>query len=461
MARNKKSGTYDRIRKIIETEGSKIHFVGVGGVSMYSLARLCGSASCFVSGSDRENSSRIQTLMSLGMNVCVGHNEQNITDQDVVVYSHAISEDNPELISAAQKAIPTVSRAEFLGALMTMYKSRVGVSGTHGKSTTVAMLDLIFAYARLNHTTLSGAAITTGEPFRMGGSELLLYEGCEYKDSFLKFSPTYMTVLNLEHDHPDYFEDISMLKSSFVKAFLRSECVILNSDDRNLRDLIKEVDGKVRLVTFGQNERADYRYRIISFEPNGCRFTIEHEKKNIGCFETRVPGAYNVANAAAAVVTALVVGIDKEDIASALPAFVGIEARLQYLGSAYGRDIYRDYAHHPTEIRAALNALKLHSGDSVTVVFKPHTYSRTKAFFTEFKLALSLADNVILTDIYPAREFPIPGISSQRLAEEIGSKAIYCEDEAVGTAIANLEHGVVVLMGAGNMETIKREIFEK
>ncbi len=458
MAKKKKSGSYDCIRKLIEKEGSRLHFIGIGGVSMYSLSRLAASRGAIVSGSDREESKYTASLRSLGSEVFIGHNGVNALNKDLVIYSHAISEDNPELIAAKEKEITAVNRAEFLGAFMTEYNKRVGVSGTHGKSTTVAMLDFIFAYAKLNHTTLSGAALLTGEPFRMGGTDLLLYEGCEYKDSFLKFSPTYMLALNLEYDHPDYFKDINALKDSFKKAFLRSENVILNLDDENLKTLVRETKAKSPLITFGQGERADYRYRIISFEPGGCRFSLEHNGEEIAIFETRIPGAYNVTNAAAAAVTALMMGVAKEDVFAALSAFSGIDSRLQYLGNIWGKDIYRDYAHHPTEIRAALNALKIHSGDTVTVVFKPHTYSRTKAFFEDFKMALSLADNIIITDIYPAREAPIPGITAERLAYEIGSKAVYSADEEVKDIINNLEDGAVVLMGAGDMEKIKAEI---
>ncbi len=458
MAKIRKNGTYDRIRKIIEKEGARVHFVGIGGVSMYSLARLAHSASVNVSGSDREESKRTETLRSMGMNIHIGHDVCNIDGCDLVVYSHAINADNPELKEAADKNILTVNRAEYLGAFMTEYRKRVGISGTHGKSTTVAMLDLIFAYSRLNHSTLSGAALATGEPFRMGGKEILLYEGCEYKDSFLKFSPSYMAVLNLEYDHPDYFESPDSIKESFLKAILRSECALLNYDDLNVRSLISKAKGKTRIVTFGQGERVDYRYRIIAFEPGGCRFSLEHNKEEIGIFETRVPGAYNVTNAAAAVVIALLMGIPSADISAALSAFRGIEARLQYLGFVHGKDIYRDYAHHPTEIRVALNALQIHSGDSVTVVFKPHTYSRTKTFFEQFKQSLSVADNIIITDIYAAREEPIPGISAERLANEIGPKALYLPDSKVKEVIDSLDGGVVVLMGAGNMEKIKESL---
>lgn len=458
MAKKKKKGSYDLIRKLIETEGSRLHFIGIGGVSMYSLARLSVSSSLFVSGSDRERNERIDSLESLGVKIHIGHNGDNINGADLVIYSHAISEDNPELVCARQRNVPTVSRAEFLGAVMTEYKLRIGVSGTHGKSTTVAMLDTVFAYARKNHTTLSGASLVTGEPYRLGSAELFLFEGCEYKDSFLKFSPHYLVALNLEYDHPDYFSGISQLKESFAKAFMHSDEVILNYDDPELLSVGKSLSSKKRIVTFGKSERADYKYSIIGFDPHGYRFTISHNGECIGSFEIGIMGAFNVTNAVAAAVTAIRMGIEPHDIAAALASFRGIGARLQLVGIRGGREVYRDYAHHPTEIRSTLNTLKMHLCDSVTVVFKPHTYSRTKAFFDDFRNALSIADHVVLTEVYAAREAPIPGISSARLAEEIGSKAIYCEDDEVTNTIDLSTHGVIVIMGAGNMEKITESI---
>ena len=458
MSKNKKKGSFSAIRRIIEKQGSRVHFVGVGGVSMYSLARLCISNSLCVSGSDREKSIRTDTLESSGTKFYVGHSANNIDGCDIVVYSHAISPDNSELTAAVRQGILTVSRAEFLGALMTKYKFRIGISGTHGKSTTVAMLDSIFAYAMKNQTTLSGASLITGEPYRLGSNEMLIYEGCEYKDSFLRFSPNIMVALNLEYDHPDYFRDFSSLKDSFFKAFMRSEEIIYNYDDRNLRPLINDLKEKRPAISFGQSERSDYKYSIISFYENGYRFALFHKGELIGNFEINLFGAFNVTNAVAAAVTAIRMGISPKEVRLSLQSFRGIPMRLQPVGTRGVRAVYRDYAHHPTEIRAVLNSLKIHLKDELTVVFKPHTYSRTKALFDEFLQALSIADYVIITDIYAAREEPIPGINSARLVKEIGEKAIYSEDEKVALTVDLQTRGTIVLMGAGNMDKIMESI---
>jgi len=457
MAKSKKSVSFDRLYKIISSKDSKIHFIGVGGVSMYSLARLSVSPARRISGSDREESERTRALSGLGVDVSIGHREGGLEGCDLVVYSHAIREDDPELLAARKMGTLTVSRAEYLGALMLGYKTKIGISGTHGKSTTVAMLDTVLASARRNHTTLSGAKLITGEPYRMGNNETLLYEACEYKDSFLKFLPSIAVALNLEYDHPDYFESVDAIKESFEKALSKAERALINIDDMELLSIKKSLSKKTELITFGQTERADIRYRIVSFEPSGCKFTLEY-KKEILRLETSVGGAFNVLNAAAAASVALLLGIEKEYIFEGIKAYRGIEARMEHIGSFLGRDVFRDYAHHPTEIRATLNALKMMTGDEITVVFKPHTFSRTKALFEDFKLSLSIADYVILTDIFPAREESIEGISSQRMAEEMRSNSVYIEENKIRRYLENNTRGAIMLMGAGNMDSIKKEI---
>ena len=459
MAKNKAKGEFGKLRKIIESGNSKIHFVGIGGISMYSLARLSLLSSNEISGSDREESVRTQTLQSLGVKVSIGHSESNVMDQDAVIYTHALSEDNPELVAARKRNLPVISRAEYLGALMTEYNTRIGVSGTHGKSTVVAMIDMILAFAAKEHTTLSGASLVTGEPFRIGKErELFLYEACEYKDSFLKFQPTVALALNLEYDHPDYFNDIKALKASFTKALSKSRTVIINNDDRNLSDIASKLKNVERIVTVGVRDNCTYSYRITCYKSCGFKFSIYKEKELVGRFEINVPGTYNVANAVFAAVSALELGIDVGVICNAIAAFKGIAGRMEHLGTFENKEIYADYAHHPTAVRASLNALKMYTKESITVVFKPHTYSRTAALFEEFANALSVADHVILTDVYAAREEDNGTVSSERLAALIGAKAIYCRDDQIKETVAGINHGAVVLMGAGGLEKIKKEL---
>ncbi len=457
MPKDKNKLTADEIRKLVNSPESVIHFIGIGGVSMYTLARLAARQGVKVTGSDRTPSSRTRDLSMRGISVKIGHDSSNVDGATLVVYSHAISDTNPELRYAKNLAIPCVSRPEFMGAMMLAFRSRIGVSGTHGKSTTVAMLDLIFSSALCEPTTLSGADLSIGSPIREGGEDLLLYEACEYRDSFLSFSPSVAVALNLEYDHPDYFEDIKALKASFRRAISRAtQFAVVNLDDENLSEIIPEI--KSRVVTFGQSERAEYRYLITGFFDTGFEFMVYHNKMAIEKFRLNIPGVHNVSNAAAAIVTALEYGIDATTVAGAISSYRSISARLELVGSRHGRPVYLDYAHHPKEIQATINTLKLLCRDMLTVVFKPHTYSRTAALWEDFSASLSLADHIILTDIYPAREQPIKDINSRRLAQDIGDRAIFSPDYEVAYCVDNYTSGAIVIMGAGDMEGIKKDI---
>ena len=267
-SRSNSSLSYGQIRKIICDRSKRVHFVGVGGVSMYSLARLTMLNGVVVSGSDREDGERTSDLRLRGAEIAVGHKESNVIGTDLVVYNNALSKDNPEILEAKSHEIPTVSRAEYLGALMLDYSNRIGVSGSHGKSTTVAMLDAIFSYAKATPTVLSGADLPLGEPLRVGGKSLMIYEACEYKDSFLRFSPTIAVGLNLELDHTDYFDGIEAIKTSFVKALSRAtRFALISGDDENLLDIKDKI--KAPVITFGGGENNDYRYSVTSFNDVG------------------------------------------------------------------------------------------------------------------------------------------------------------------------------------------------
>ena len=447
---------YNRIRDISKDKNSMVHFIGIGGVSMFSLARLTLLSGAMVSGSDREDSARLRELCLLGAKISIGHKAENVSGANLVVYSQAIGMDNPEMVLAMQQGIPVVSRAEYLGALMLDYKSRIGISGSHGKSTTTAMLDSIFTHAGINPTVLSGSELPIGSPFRTGSKGAMIYEACEYKDSFLRFTPTISVALNLELDHTDYFADIDTLKLSFTKALSRADdFALVNRDDENLFSIIKDI--KTKVITFGSREDSDYRYSITAFRDGGFDFAVSHFGSAIGNFQLNIPGAFNVNNATAAIAVAIEYGIDVDIIREAIKSYSGIAGRLEYIGRRYGRPVFYDYAHHPTEISASINALKIYTSQPLTLVFKPHTFSRTKALWHEFCDSLSLADYLIITDIFPARESPIEGITSQRLASEI-KNAVYSPDDSVISAIDLYTQGAVVLMGAGNFDKIKKEI---
>ncbi len=448
-----------KLGQIIDTPRRRLHFVGTGGVSMYSLARLAIENGALVSGSDREHSERTRLLSALGAQIFIGHSPENVDGAFLVIYSQAISPDNPELISASEQGIPTASRAEYMGVLMRGYSNRIGVSGSHGKSTVTAMLDAIFTAAGLRPTVLSGAELPSGEPFRLGGGDFLIYEGCEYKDSFLSFCPTVSVGLNMELDHTDYFADIEQMKRSFVKALGRAtDFAVICYDDQNLRQILPKI--KARAVTYGSREGSLYRYSITSFYEGGFEFTLKKYDSVLGIFRLNLPGVFNIANAVAAITVALEYGIELKIIQEAIGSFCGIKRRLELIGRRFGRDIYYDYAHHPTEISAAITALKTLRAGPLTVIFKPHTYTRTRDLWQGLVDSLSLADYLILGDIFPAREEPLPDITSERLAAEIPG-AMYCPDDEITRAIYLRTGGTVVLMGAGDLENIKKEILNE
>lgn len=446
-------------RALLTEHSSTFYFVGIGGVSTSSLALLLSHLGHTVRGSDREPSRYTEALTKAGIPVTIGHSAEGVYGADAVVYSHAVSDKNPEIRAAVASAIPVIARSVLLGAIMLDYTDRVGVCGTHGKSTVTAMLDTVMVAAGIRPTTLSGAALSTGSPLRIGDDRILLYEACEYKDSFLDFFPTVSVALNLEYDHADYFSSIDSLKQSFSSALSRaSRTAIVNIDDGNLEDIIPTV--KSKCITFGRGERADYVYRIQSFCERGYVFSIFKAEREICTVSLTVPGAHNVVNATAAIVSAIELGIDPNIAARALTTFSGIERRLEYVGTRSSRPVYYDYAHHPTEIAASVNALRMMTHGKITVVFKPHTFSRTAALWEDFIRSLSLADHVILTDVYPAREEPIKGVSSRNLAEQIPC-AIFSPDGEVASVLDSSTEGAIVIMGAGNMDEIKNVILNR
>ena len=454
--KNKGGLPYDRILKIAMNEKSRVHFVGIGGVSMYSLALATMHLGAQVTGSDREENERTAALRKNGITVRIGHTASAVAGASLVVYSHAVSGSCPELLAAKNLDIPFVSRAEYMGALMIKYKRRIGVSGTHGKSTVTAMLDLVFERGGASPTTLSGAKLSSGESYKSGGKELLIYEACEYRDSFLRFSPSVAIALNLELDHTDYFPDIEALRNSFSLALSRaSDFALINIDDENLAEVKDRIDTNV--LTFGSSDDADYVYKITAFLDTGYRFSLAYRGKSEE-FTVNIIGVHNVLNAAATAACAIECGLEVSAVREALASFRGIAERLQLAGKRRGRAVYFDYAHHPTEIEASINALKLHTGGVVTVVFRPHTYSRTASLFGGFVKALSLADSVVLTEIYAAREEPIPGVSSAEIARAIGSRAICLPDPLVLRYLDEKTYGTIVIMGAGDLSDIKRSV---
>lgn len=437
-----------------------IHFSGIGGISMSSLALWARSAGYDVTGSDSTSSERTQMLIGEGIPVRIGHNADNIGFADVVVYSVALSPDNPELISAKYRGIPYITRAEFLGYMMSFYKARIGISGTHGKSTTTAMISNIFLLAGADPTIECGAVIPAIKgASRIGGDRgIFIYEACEYRDSFLSFAPTDAIITNIEYDHTDYFPDIDAVVASFAKSIAGADTLYLNVDNECALKAAQGFGGEIVTVST-KGKSAEFGISELKFTKGKPKFTITHYGKPIIKVDLPMIGEFNVANALCAAAVAYKYNIPPSIISSALSSFGGVERRFEYKGEQGGIAIYDDYAHHPDEINATLSTLPSLGYTNIWVIFQPHTFSRTKDlwknFVDVFKNAKAQGINIILADIYPAREKPIPHIKSNILANACGAKYIGDFDNIATYIKTNAKRGdLVVTMGAGEANKV-------
>lgn len=433
----------------------RIHFVGVLGAGMLPLSKLTLSFGYSVSGSD----ARLNCEKSLHGIRVMPHFAQNVHGKDLVVASFAIGIDNPEICEARRLGIPIASRACLLGAMMLGYNTRIGISGSHGKSTTTAIIDKILCDAGMMPTTLSGASLYDGKDLRIGGRESFVYEACEYRDAFLSFHPTYQVITGIELDHTDYFDGIASLQASFRACAERaSGAVILCADFEGSSDFAASLS--TAPITYGRAQSADFRYEIEDITPEACSFFVLKHDKILFKSSTTLIGEYNLKNITAAAALADTLGIDPRVVGESVASFPGIFRRMSRLGSLPHADLLYDYAHHPTEISNAIDAIKARYG-SCTVVFRPHTYSRTASLWNDFVASLGRADSVMLLDIYPARESPIDGITSEDLARDIGSLCTYCKDiKDVANMCAEI-NGAVVIMGAGDVDELVSELVQK
>ena len=452
MSKNNSSWGADNIIRALNSPDAHVHFLGVGGVSMSSLFCLTRHFGISASGSDAHHGEYVDALAARGEDVSVTDGCTLPDRTTLLVYSIAVSDDDPTIMYAEGQGIPCVSRAEYLGALMRCYTIRIGVSGSHGKSTVTAMLAHIFTHAGLCPTVMSGAAISdSGECYSLGSLDYLIYEACEYKDSFLCFLPSIALLLNIDYDHVDYFDSVDAVADSFARAARGAGLAVMNGDDGKLLKISEKLHTPP--ILFGKNKDFDYCYEVLSATPRAMRFSLSHRGARLGEIELSMLGEFNICNAVAATVCAIECGIEFSICANALRTFHGIGRRLELIGSFNGRSIYYDYAHHPTEIEAGINAIKGDTGAPVTVIFGPHTYSRTEKLWCGFVKALSYADHVILTDIAAIREQVRDGVTSDALALECGGKVCRTSDELL-RAISDTE-GSIAIMGAADMSWVK------
>ncbi|MCH5268670.1 MAG: UDP-N-acetylmuramate--L-alanine ligase [Lachnospiraceae bacterium] len=448
------------------------YFIGIGGISMSGFAELLSDAGFSVKGSDANKSKITEHLSSLGITVFYGQKAENITsDIDFVVYTAAIHPDNPEFEAAKSLGLPMMERAEMVGQVMKNYTNAIGVSGTHGKTTATSMLTHIFLSAKKDPTiSVGGILDAIHGNIRIGHSENFITEACEYTNSFLKFHPTAGIILNVDADHLDFFKDLDDIRNSF-RAFAEllpnDGVLVINSDIEKIETITGNLSCKI--ITFGLEKSADYQAKDIEFDADGCgSFELVRHGNPTGIrIRLSVIGSHNIANALSVIALAEYYDIPMETIKEGLLAFRGTERRFEQKGSFQGVTVIDDYAHHPTEIAATLKAAERFPHKHLWCVFQPHTYSRTRALLHEFAEALSLAENVILTDIYAARE-PDPGdISSRNLAEELkklGKDASYFSDfEEIKKFLLKkcINGDLLITMGAGNVVTIGEELIEK
>ena len=429
--------------------GKCAHLAGIGGVSMSPLAEVLHGMGLKVQGSDMNDGPSVEHLRSLGIPVAIGHAADNLGECDFVIRTAAIHDDNPEISGAVTRGIPVFERAQAWGAIMKGYKNALCISGTHGKTTTTSMLTQIFMEAGKDPTVMIGGYLPLLHAgHRVGHGDTIVLESCEYCDSFLNFFPTLAIVLNVEADHLDYFKDLADIQKSFHKfASLATFGVVANGDDPHTVQAMEGID----YVSFGLGE--GNRIHAANMHPDWRHFDVICDGKYYCHLDMGVLGRHNAMNALAASAAAWMMGIPGETVSKGIQSFHGAGRRMEFKGKFHGADVYDDYAHHPDELKATLEAVRSMGYKRVVLAFQPHTYSRTKALFDDFVRELKKSDVVVLAEIYAARERNTIGISSAQLAEQIPG-AVYCETLPDVTAYLreNVREGdIVVTMGAGDI----------
>ena len=402
--------------------GKHVHLIGIGGVSMRPLGLVLQGMGMIVTGSDMNASVSTDELISKGIRVSIGHRADNVIGADCIIRTAAAHNDNPEVAAARHMGIPLFERAQAWGVIMQAYDNAICISGTHGKTTTTSMMTHILMEANMDPTVMIGGYLPLLHAgHRVGNGNTIVLESCEYCDSFLNFSPTLAVILNVEADHLDYFKDLADVEKSFRQfAKLSSGQVVANGDDPHVIETLEGVD----YISFGME--AHNRVRAENICPDWRHLDVVCDGTFYCHLDLQVLGKHNAMNALAAAAAAWVLGIDGNAVKEGLATFCGAERRMQFKGKVNGADLYDDYAHHPDELKAMIEAVRTMNYDRVVVAFQPHTYSRTSALFDDFVRELKAADHVVLAEIYAARERNTVGISSQDLQAQIPG-SVYCK----------------------------------
>lgn len=438
------------------TPGRRVHLAGIGGVSMNPLAEVLHSMGLVVQGSDQSDSPAVERLKEMGILIHTGHNAENIEGAEFLIRTAAIRDDNPEIAAAHKKDIPVFERAEAWGAIMQQYENAVCIAGTHGKTTTTSMTTHIFMAAREDPTVMIGGTLPMlHSGYRVGKGNTIILESCEYRNSFLYFFPTVAVILNVEEDHLDFFQDLDDIKRSFrrfAEIVPDDGCIVVNADDSNAMDALKGLP----VFTFSVDAGSDCQAKNLVWNHGRPDFDIFIDGKRFTHLSLRVAGLHNVYNALAAAAAAYVLGVSAEAVRQGLEGFSGAGRRFERKGSCNGAVIYDDYAHHPAELHALLSMAKTLDYDRVICAFQPHTYTRTQALFDNFVRELQLADLVVLTDIYAAREVNTIGISSRDLAQQI-PHSVYCPSlQETADKLREIARpgDMIITVGAGDVFTV-------
>jgi UDP-N-acetylmuramate--alanine ligase len=449
----------------------KIHFVGIGGIGMSGIAEILVDEGFSVTGSDRSASDNTERMKALGVTVYIGHDAKNLeSDVDALVYSSAVGLTNPEVAAAQQRKIPVIRRAEMLAEVMRL-KYGIGIAGTHGKTTTTSMVSLVLIEGGIDPTVIVGGRLhgLAGSNARLGKGEFIVVEADEFDRSFLSITPTIAVLTTLETDHLDCYRDLEDIKAAFIQFASKVPFygfVVLCLDEPALQDIMPKL--KKKIITYGLNGQADLQAVDILHRQNRTRFLVVYEGKDLGEIELQIPGKHNVQNALAAIAVGLQLKVPFLKIKAGIEKFTGVFRRWEVKAEIDGITVIDDYAHHPTEIRATLAGAKSGWRRRVVCVFQPHLYSRTRDFYDEFGRAFFNADILVLTDVYPAREEPIQGISGELIvnaAREFGHKQVhYVPDKKdVPDFLMKIRQpgDMVITMGAGDIWKFGEEFIRK
>ena len=457
----------------------RVHFIGIGGSGMYPLVQILYAKGYNISGSDNNETETLEAVRKMGITVFLGQRAENIEGAELIVYTAAIMDDNPELIAAKNSGAYVCERAELLGLVTGWYKNAVCVSGTHGKTTTSSMLTQIFVEEGVDLSCVIGGKLPSiGGSGRCGKSDIMVCEACEFEDHFLKLHPDIAVILNVDEDHLEYFKNLDNIKRSFREFAEKAEkAVIANGDDENTMSSLEGI--RKELITFGFDRKNDYSAEIISRKGLCTRFDLYVRGERQGGYEIHVPGDHNVLNALAAAAAASCCGVSYEGISQGLKTFSGAVRRFEKIAEIGGVTIVDDYAHHPQEISCTLKAAKALDFKRVWAVFQPFTFSRTKLLLNDFADALSIADKAVITDIMGSREKNTYGIYTEDLASKIDG-AVWFETpheivdrqtaeqkdfnfgQAVDYLAENVKPGdLVITLGCGDVYKAAKRLAEK